>query len=278
MRIAGGLPESTLGLSIATDENSLFIAGFNQGINRYDLDGTFLGEFADVRDLAGPSPRIPILETDALGHVYIAYAGQSSLPRTSFRLAADGSISQSFSHEDLVFPRGIDASANGDVYILSSGGGPDRLFKFDSEGVFADVFFLTGTDNPSDIAINEETNELFMSDEFDMSIHIYDLSSGAPQYKESLPVPGYTIDVFIESTTGRIFGSFFSRVSEEGSTFYNYRGFEIARNGSIQSYYLEGGDPQEYGVRGVVAIAIPEPSSMLLACLTVLLYRPRQRL
>ena len=175
------IPDTRFGLSLATDGTSLFVGEYGRAINRYDLNGNFLGQFADVSGLAGPSPSSPKVETDLAGSVYTSFGGLSSQPRTSFRLDPAGTISQAFSHQDLVFPRGIDAAANGDVYIVNSAavGVGNRLFKFNSAGQYLGDFPITPESNPSDLAINEANGELYLADEFGDAIHVYDIASGS---------------------------------------------------------------------------------------------------
>jgi hypothetical protein len=257
------LVDTRQAVSLATFGTNLFVAGLRGPINRYGLDGQFLGEFADPSAMAGSSPNAPILETDSTGHVFVAYGGQSSEPRTSFRLDRDGNISGTFSHANLVWPRGIDAAANGDVYILNSGIG-ERLFRFNSAGGYLNDFPIPQTDNPSDIAINEQRNELYMADEFDNSIHVYDISSGVPIFRDTWSLPGRTVDVFVEQTTGRIFGTFYVIERDDVGLHSKYTGFEISQNGDVINLYVENEVPRQQSVRRIVAVAVPEPASVLL--------------
>ena len=135
------IPESRMELSLATVGTSLYVAEYGGAINRYNVNGTFLGQFADVSGMAG-SATVPRLETDAAGSVYVTFGGMASTPRTSFRLDQNGNISAEFSQANLVFPHGIDAAANGDVYIVNSASVDvgNRLFKFSSDGVYINDF------------------------------------------------------------------------------------------------------------------------------------------
>jgi len=275
------ISETRFGLSMATDGTSLYVAEFGRAINRYDLNGVFLGQFADVSSMAGSSPNSPKLETDSAGSVYTTFGGQASQPRTSFRFDQDGNISETFLHVDLVFPRGIDAAANGDVYILNSAavGVGHRLFKFGSTGTYIDDFSIPKTNNPSDIAINELSEELYIADEFGRSIHVYDISSGEPIFSSTLPVPERTSDVFIEPISGRIFGTYYTIGRENPSNFPHFTGFEISRKGSLLNLYTVDPAPLAQGIRSIVAVFVPEPASVLLVFVSVgfcLLSRPRK--
>jgi hypothetical protein len=261
--------ESRQAIAIATFGTNLYVAGFRGAINRYDFNGVFLGQFADVRGMAGPSPNVPILETDSTGDVYIAYSGQSSQPRTSFQLTNNGNISKAFSHPNLVFPVGIDATADGRVYIVNSAGigVRDRLFRFDSGGGYVADYAIPETDHPADIAINEISNELYVADEFGEAIVIYDISLGAPVFRDSLSMPGRTVDVFVEPNSGRIFGTYYVFEEDERGLHSRYAGFEVSRDGNLITLFVEDAITREQSVRGIVAVPVPEPTSALLLLL-----------
>jgi len=246
------------GISIATDNSSLFVAESSGAINRYDRQGNFLGEYADVSAIAGLSPSNQRIESDSVGNIYSVFGGLDSTARTSFRLDPAGTVSATFAHPDLVFPRGIDANANGDVFILNGArkGVGNRLFKFDATGKYLDNFELPSVVDPSDIAINESTNELFVSDEKAKSIFIYDLASGSPVLTHTLPVLGRAIDVFVEQTSGRVFGTMFGAGQDDKGLFINANGFEVSRDGSLVNTYTEDADPRYQTVYGIVAIPV----------------------
>ena len=259
------IPTSRFATSMTTDGTSLFVGEFTQAIQRYDLNGMFLGEFADVSSLAGPDPGAPNLESDAAGNIYASYTGSFSQPRTSFRLGPDGSITGTYAHPDLVFPDGIDATADGTVYIVNGAnlGAGLRLFKFDSSGGYLADFAIPETSNPSDIAINETSNELLIADEGNDSIHIYDISSATPTYSQTISGLRRTFDVFTDPMSGRIFGV--------TSTFENdvssRTGYEVARDGTIVNSYFEDAPLDEQTITGIVALVVPEPGSMVLLVL-----------
>jgi hypothetical protein len=257
------IPESDCSCELATDGTSLYIGEPGEGfpgepagaINRYDLSGRFLGQFADVSDMAGPEPNFQRLETDAAGNVYAAFGGQSSMPRTSFRIDPDGNITGMFTHPDLVFPDGIDATANGDVYILngSAVGVGNRLFKFSSDGTYIDKFLIPGTKNPADMAIDEIWEQLYVADERG-GIHVYDLTSGTPIFSATIPTPGDLVfDVFIEPISGRIFGVHLGQLFP--GTGGGGEGFEVSREGDVINLYIEDADPRENSIGGIVALA-----------------------
>ena len=244
-----GLPESFGVRSIATNNSSIFVAESSGAINRYDLQGNFLGEFADVSGLAGPNtignsgPSGQKIETDRSGNLYATFSGFSGDPRTSFRLDQSGAISATFSHPGLRFPAGIDADANGNVFILQVFALSNSVFQFDASGNYVNDFALPSefpvVSRPADIAINEITNELFISDEIERSIHIYDLSTWPPTLIDTLPAPRPAADVFIEQVSGRIFGTTLSFVeTATGALSFRSEGFEVSRDGELVASYV----------------------------------------
>lgn len=261
------LPETRLGLSLTTVGTGLLVAEFGGAINRYDLAGNFLGQFSDVSRLAGSYPNRQSLESDVAGNVYTTFGGQSSAPRTSFRLDQVGNISGTFSHTNLVFPSGIDATASGDVYILNSAnvGVGDRLFKFNAGGEYLGSFPLPETVTPYDIAINEITDELYVADTHAQSMHVYDISSGAPIFSTSRMTPGLsTVDVFVEQMSGRVFGTYY-KFLDPGL----YTGFELSKDGTLSTLYKDNGEFPVVSVQSIVAVVVPEPATALLLLLVV---------
>jgi hypothetical protein len=273
------IPQSKLGQSIATLGGILYVAEPSKAIQRYNLAGGFLGQFADVSSQAGASPGTQSLETDSAGNFYSSFAGFQSSPRTSFRLDQAGSVSQTFSHPDLVFPRGIDANANGDVFIVNSAGVGvgNRLFRFSSSGTYISNYAIPQAIDPSDIAIDETRSLLYVADEFGNSILKYDISSGTPTYTGSLSVPGNALDVFVEPMSGRIFGAFYTLETDPNGPFLKLTGFEVARDGSATTLFVEDAVPREQTVRGIVALVIPEPSSGALIIIASSMLLPRRR-
>lgn len=246
-------PDSRFGLSLANVGLSLYVAEFGGAIHHYDLAGNFLGEFADVSALAGPSPNLQVLETDLSGYIYTTFSGQSSLPRTSFRLNPNGTVSQSFSHPDLVFPRGIDAAVNGDVYIVNSAavGVGQRLFRFDSAGSYIDDYAIPEVINASGLAIDEAAGEAFIGDEFGDAICVYDISTGAPAFSLIIPTPGATTSVFIEQASGRILGTYL----DSSLPGFPHIGFEVLRDGTVVNLYIEDAPVADQTVYSIVALA-----------------------
>ena len=258
------LPTAVNPSTAATIGGKLLVAEFRGAIESYTLAGDYLGQFADLTSLAGQQLNSQLLETDAVGNVFVAFGGQGTLPRTSFRLDGQGNITAQFSHPNL-HPTAIDAAANGDVYIMDAF---DRLIRFTSAGDYVNTYPLAQLNGGSDIAISETTGELYVADYSGGAVLIYDLTSGAPVYQDSIAINERVLDVFIEPKSGRIFGTY---STDLGAAI----GFEISRNGTIIKTYSE--DAANTGDNGqnfdhIIAIAIPEPTTgvsisiLLLAC------------
>ena len=262
------IEDSQSALALATNNDVIFVGEYQGAINRYDLQGNFLGQFADVSRLAGPNtigdfgPCGQSIETDVAGNVYSTFQGFQSDPRTAFRLDQSGAISETFSHPNLVFPTGIDADANGNVFILQGTSGK-RLFEFDSSGNYVNDYELPATISPSDIAINEETNELLMYDRSDIigagSVHVYDLSTRPPVMVDTLPVPEMAIEVFVEQVSGRIFVATLD-LGPPGTFVFRSDGFEVSREGELVASYLQD---TTRNPTGSAIIAIPQPPTIL---------------
>lgn len=250
-------PDVRSGSSLATDGTSLFVAEFGQAIEKYALDGTYLGQFADVSAMAGNSPGSHTIEADLAGNIYSVFAGNGSAPRTSFRLSPDGTVLQAFAHPSLVFPRGIDAAGDGTVYILNSAavGIGNRLFEFDPNGNHIANHAIPAVSNPSDMAINELTQELFIADFFGDAIHVYDIAGATPEFLITIPTPDNTNDVFVEQSTNRIFGTYTDVAGD-----FRLTGFEVGRDGTILSTF-DDPFPADESIRSLVAI--PSPSTLI---------------
>jgi hypothetical protein len=182
----------------------------------------------------------------------------------------------------LVFPSGIDAAANGDVYIVNSAAQSNALFRFTAGGAFVNSYPISQALDPSDIAIDEAHNLLYMADEFGAGILKYDISSGAPVYTGSLPLGNSSynpLDVFVEPVSGRVFGTF-SEFGTDANGFYDaYVGFEVAANGSgIVHLYAETAPLQNQNVRSIVAFAVPEPGGLSGIVALMLFVRIRIRI
>ena len=263
------LADSRQSTTLTTDGASLYVGEFSGAIERYDFQGNYLGQFADVGSLAGTMPTATLLEVDAAGSLYAAFGGFRSAPRTSFRLNQNGAVTATFSHVDLVFPSGIDSTASGDVYIVNSAGvGVGvRLFKFNAAGTYLGDFALPNAQNPADIAINEVTGELYVADEFDDSILVYDVLASVPIFKARLEAPGAATDIFVEPSSGRIFGSYSTLETDAMGIYLKNTGFEISRDGDVLNLYVVDAPAREQRVRSLVAIKVPEPPRALVIML-----------
>jgi hypothetical protein len=239
--------ETRAATTAASIGSSLFLGEGSGAIERYDLNGVYRGTFANVSSLAGPMSVLHSLESDSANKLYAVFGGSTAGPGKSFRLGPNGRIEAQYSHVDLIFPSGIDATANGDVYIATGtarGLGP-RLFRFSADGAYLADFAIQQVEHPAQFAINETTNELYIADQFGDAIVVYDLSSDSPSHIDTLEMPSTPLDVFIEPTTGRIFGSGFYRLTDVMGNFAANTGFEITRDGKLKTDFVENGRARE---------------------------------
>lgn len=239
--------------SLETDGSRIF-AGAGTDVLQFDRFGNPAGTFASVTG-GGINATIPLLGTDSANNVYVAFNGFNQNPRTSFRLDSIGNVNESFSHPDLVFPTGIDATADGTTWISNGAnvGIGDRLFSFDGNGNFLADYALPEVDNLSSIAIIDSSHELVVADSGLDALHFYDISSGSPEFVETISAGDVTIDVFIDQSTNRIFG-----IGTEG-------GFEIDRDGNILAGYPVPAPGEFQIATGIVAFtSIPEPGSLVV--------------
>lgn len=216
------VPTTHFFTDVETVGSSVYLAVFGGPIQEYSRDGKFLRTLVDLTSVAGRSPNSQMLNSDLSGNLYSAFSGSASQPRTSFRLDRDGNILATYSHADLVFPRGVSASSNGEVYIANSfGGGIQRLYRFASNGDFLASYPLTSPmKSVSDLAINEARNIVYMTHEFVPEVYVFNLIDGAPVYSHSLPGVAGMRKLSVEPISGRLFathGPYIAEVALDGS-------------------------------------------------------------
>lgn len=176
--------------TVTTNGTNGFAGDFGSGaIIEFQPDGTVVGTFANPSATMGDD--VSKLETDAAGNLYVNPAGFSSQPRTSVRLNSSGAIAETFSHADLVFPRGIDADSDGNVYIVNSAGVGvgNVIFKFSPLGSFINSTSINGQVSvPADMAIDEVNRLLYVADEFGGSVNVkvYDISGAQPVFSGTI--------------------------------------------------------------------------------------------
>lgn len=234
-------PQSRFASSLTTIGRSLYLAEFNGGIHEYSLDGTFVREIADLSQPGGSA--FQLIESDLSGNLYSAFDGT---PRT-FKLDREGRLLATYSHPGISYPNGIDAAANGNVYVLN--GAPNfggiKLYQFQASGSFISSHTIPQMTHVSSIAIDESRNFLYICDEIAPSVYRYDISSGEPVFSAMLPALTGITRIFIEQQSGRLF---------------TIGGFEVSLDGSGAKRIFT----EPVRTRAVVAIPIPEPAAIAM--------------
>lgn len=245
------IPETESVASAALHDGTIYVDAAVGLITEYDLSGNYLDQFPNVASQAGNSLGNPDLESDAAGNIYADFGGEDAEPRTSFRLDRTGAVSQTFSHPDLRFPTGIDAAANHDVYVVTgtANANGDKLYRFNAAGTFVASYPLPQPTDPFDLAIDEARNDLYVADEYNKSIFKYDISSGAPVFLGSIPLPRYPTSIYVEPSTGDLFGLLY------GIVFGDTPAFHFSQSsGTLNLFYSDSIVPG-----AIVAVAVPEP-------------------
>ena len=221
--------------TIATDGSDVFVGDFSSDeIRRYSADGTSLGVFVDTSGMLGSGASLNHIEFDAAGDLYATPAGFSSNPRTSRRFDASGTSTGTFSHADLVFPGGIDADADGNVYIVNSAavGVGNKLFKFSSSGTYLGMYDITQVSDPFDMAIDEAGEILYIGDFYGgaSGIKAYDISGATPTFLNSVSTPGLNgvTGISFDPASGHLFAA-----DSDGA-------IEITTSGTLVNSYSGG--------------------------------------
>jgi hypothetical protein len=206
---------SGLVTTVATDGVNALVGNYsNLRILTYNTSNVNTGTFVTVSAASmgsGGVIAINRVEVDAAGNVYISPTGFSSNPRTSLRYTSGAVLSQSFSDATLVFPRGIDADASGNVYIVNSAavGVGNVIFKFQSNGTLVGSTDINSViNNPSDMAIDEANSILYLGDEFGgtSGIRTFNISGALPVHSGTISTPGLTgvIGLSFDPSTGNL--------------------------------------------------------------------------
>jgi hypothetical protein len=168
--------------------------------------------------------------------------------RKVVKVSPDGVIIANYQNADLKSPRGIDADANGNVFVLNLS--ENKLFKFDSGGQYVATQIINfGGDQ---VTIDELSNTLYVAGS---GISAYDVSGAGPVYQgkiSSLHVDGINFD----STLNSLFATPFDlhpafdavQYTPTGDVVAVYQGAPIATELSF----------------AVAAVSIPEPELLVL--------------
>lgn len=250
--------------TIAASGSVFYVGDFEQQhILKYSNIGASQGVFAALppgvfgtTDILGSGT----IETDVVGNVYAAKGGFSSRPRTSVRFDVNGNITQTFSHPSLVFPDGIDADANGNVYIINRG---DVIYKFAPTGTFLGTLSIPEVDDGIDLAIDEANKVLYIADDFDdqFGVKAYNIGTASLTFSRRYATPSSARGLSYSDITHRLYVALTSP-----TVFGPTTGIELATDGTITNVY----DPSTRQVMDLVFV-IPEPASSILVVGTALI-------
>jgi hypothetical protein len=253
---AGGGPSLFQGITVLNGEVLVADLGAN-AIQQFLPNGTHSGAFASMDD---PT----FLESDSSGNAYATSLDAVIAPR---RFDSTGNLTQTFVHDDLDFPFGIDADATGNVYIANGGPqGSRSLFKFTSDGTFVNSTSL-GTIGPVDLAIDEAGGLLYLADGFSNAngIKIFDLSGAAPSIVGSIATPAGAIiaGMHFAAESGNILATNFTALPGSGPP----RGLEFSPAGVLLREYF----PTDAEVAQDITTFVPEPGSFVTISLGTIL-------
>lgn len=221
-------------------------------IQRFDTNGNLLTPFASIQD---PT----FLESDSAGYVYTNPGPLGSATATRFDSA--GAVSQTFVSPTGGSFRGIDADANGNVYVaVASGTSSFAIEKYDASGTFLSSSPITGV--AFDLAIDEAGERLFVVDETPTTggIQIYGISGAAPMYMGDIPVASDAVmsGVSFSAELGTVFATDLGTVSD------NPRGWELALDGTVLQTFTPTGAGVAFDI-----VRVPEPSTCVIALMAI---------
>lgn len=247
-------PQSQFAYSLTTIGSSLYVAEYSGGIHEYALDGSYVREVAAINHPGGSA--FQKIESDISGNLYTSF-----ISRPAYKLDREGNLLTTYTHPGIWYSFGIDAAANGDVYILGiDSGDVKKLHRFQADGSFVGSHAIPQMVHISSMAIDESRNVLYVCSEFESSIFRYDISSGEPVFGGTLPAISRITKIFVEQQSGRIFTG---------------GGFEVALDGSGANRIFTA----PWHTMAVVAIPVPEPGVVAMlpfALTTALAKRCRQ--
>lgn len=211
-------------------------------IQRFALDGTLLPVFANYQN--------PVfLESDSRGAVYTSSAALRSAVATRFD--SSGAVTQTFTSPTANMFVGIDADAEGNVYIATG----DAIEKYAPNG---DFLSATPIDAQAfDMSIDEQGQVLYLTDSGAplAGVRRYDISSGAPVLDGTIPTPAESAiaGLHYSPQLGTLFAT------DQGPLSGDPRGMQLALDGTLLATYR----PEDIDV-ALDIVYVPEPMSALL--------------
>lgn len=244
--------DAFVGVAVLNDE--VLVADFlTEEIQRFSPSGTYLGPFAS-------SILATFLESDNNGNVYTTPWSLGPIFNANYatRYNSAGAVTGTFSHPNINQYTGIDADANGNVYIATS----SSLYKFAPNGTFLNSIVVASSG--LDVSIDEANNRLYMAHEFGTpGIRIYDISGAVPVLAGSIttPTPSNLVGIHYAPESGNVLAT------DIGAGTGDPRGLEFSPAGTLLAEYRPTNVDQAWDI--VTLGTIPEPGTMTLVFLAV---------
>jgi len=249
-----GGSDAFLGVTILNGE--VLVADFlEEVIERFSPDGTYLGPFAS-------STLATFLESDSNQNVYTTPYSLGPIFGINYatRFNSAGVVTGTFSHPSITQYTGIDADANGNVYVV--GGGPSSLYKFAPDGTFLNSISVAAS--ALDVSIDEANNRLYMAHEFGApGIRIYDISGAIPVLAGAIATPASSniLGIHYAAESGNILAT------DHGTGSGDPRGLEYSPIGTLIAEYRPTNGRMALDI--TTFSTIPEPSSTGLVLLAI---------
>ena len=247
--VTAGTRAAFIGVTIL--DGYVLVADFQAGaIQRFSPSGNVLAPFALFDN---PT----FLESDSSGNVYTTHFSLG--PPVATRFNSSGAVTQTYSHPLMEELAGVDADADGNVYVVDDFI-TKVLYKFAADGTFLTSVPL-GTINPTDVAIDEAADRLYMADEFGgpLGIKVFDISGPIPILTGGIATPPTSniAGVHFAAESGNILATDFGVTSDDP------RGLEFSPSGTLLREYRPTGARNAWDITTFV----PEPG---IVCLFVL--------
>ena len=223
--------------SVVTDGTILYVTQDRTGssfINRYAVNGQFLGTFTDLGpDFDDATLR---MQRDHAGNLYVVDISQGDV----VRIGPDGALDMQVAERG----RGADADVAGNVYVSER----ETLAKYDANGALL-TSLSTNFTFSGDLAIDERRDLLYLADE-PGRIGVYDISGDSPDLNNVFDIAADIISLTYDPYTEHLF-----------TTSTNGFAYEWQTDGRLVQTYAS---PDVRFNWGIAAVPVPEPGGIWL--------------
>jgi hypothetical protein len=174
------------------------------------------------------------------------------------RFDSTGVVTETFSHPNIYEYSGIDADADGNVYVVGKSAPPANLtslYKFAPDGTFLNSILLTASAN--DVSIDEVNKRLYMAHESGApGIEIYNIAGAVPVLAGSIATPATAdiVGVHYAAESGNILATDFGLGSGDP------RGLEYSPIGTLLAEYRPANVEVAWDI--TTFSTIPEPGAL----------------